>query len=157
MEPARALPAEDRLPVDVTGLELGHRGVAAVGAAEGGANPEATLREVEAVPREAPDPVVLDPEEVRLVDPALVDQVLDQPPDRVVDERRDHRRVQAEAALEPARHIVFAAALPDLERTRGVDAAGAGIQAEHDLAQADQVVAAAGTRLGIEARHSARS
>ena len=41
-------------------------------------------------------------------------------PDRVVDEGGDDGGPQAEAALEAARHVVFAAALPGLEGTRSV-------------------------------------
>ena len=87
--------------------------------------------------------VVLDPREVRLVHAALVDEVLDEPAHRVVDEGRHHRGVEAEAALEAAGHVVLAAAFPDLEGARGVDAALAGVEAQHHLAQAHQVEAAA--------------
>jgi hypothetical protein len=107
------------------------------------ADPEAALDEVEAVARLAADAVVGDPAQVRLIDAALVDQVLDQAADRVVDQRGDDRGVQAEAALEPARHVVFTAPLPDPELPRGRDAHVAGIQAQHDLAERDQVEAAA--------------
>ena len=70
-----------------------------------------------------PTPSSLTQRDVRLVDAALVDEVLHEAAHRVVDEGRDHRRVQAEAALEAAGDVVFAAAFPDLERARGVDAA----------------------------------
>ena len=49
---------------------------------------------------------------------------------------------QAEAALEAAGDVVFAAAFPDLERARGVHAALAGVEAQHHLAEADLVPAA---------------
>ena len=45
------------------------------------------------------------------------------------------RRAQAEALAQPARDVVFAAALPDLELARGADAALAGVEAEHDFAE----------------------
>ena len=82
------------------GLSWRHRGVAAVGAAHGRAHAEAALGEVEAVAGGAPDPVVLHPAEVRLVDPALVDEVLHEAAHRVVHEGGDDGGVQAEAALE---------------------------------------------------------
>ena len=40
MEPADAELAEDMIPVDVTGLELRRRGVAAIGVADGAADAE---------------------------------------------------------------------------------------------------------------------
>src|SRR5207247_5149376 len=119
VEPAGALLAEEGLPVHVAGPELRDRGVAAVRAAEGGAHAEAALREVEAVPGPAAHPVVLDPPQVRRVDPALVDQVLDEAAHRVVDEGGHDRGVEAEAALQPAGDVVLPAALPDLEGTGG--------------------------------------
>ena len=142
VEPARALLAEHDVPVDVARLELRDRGVAAVRAAQGRAHAVAALGEVEAVAHRAADAVVLGPAEVRLVHATLVDEVLHEAAHRVVDQRGHHRRVQAEAALEAAGDVVFAAALPHLERARGVDAALAGVEAEHHLAEAHLVPAA---------------
>ena len=64
------------------GFELRDRGVAAIGAAERRAHAEAALGEVETVAHGAADAVVRHPAQVRLVDAALVDQVLDQAADR---------------------------------------------------------------------------
>ena len=62
VEPARAvLRAEDRLPIEVAGLDLADGGVAAVGAADGGAHAEAALSKVEAVADGAADAVVRNP------------------------------------------------------------------------------------------------
>ncbi len=61
VEPAGAFFAEDLVPVDVAGLELGDGGVAAVGAAEGCADAEAALGEVEAVASGAAYAVVFGP------------------------------------------------------------------------------------------------
>jgi hypothetical protein len=126
VEPARALLAEHEVPVEVARRELRHRGVAAVRAAQ---------RRAHAVPRSVklrplrtvrPTPSSFAQPEVRLVHAALVDEVLHQAAHRVVDQRRHHRRLQAEAALEAAGDVVFAAAFPHLERARGVDAASPG-------------------------------
>ena len=70
------------------GRSLRCGGVAAVGAAERGADAEAAFGEVEPVADLAADAVVREPAEVRLLDAALVDQILDQPPDGVVGQRR---------------------------------------------------------------------
>src|SRR5262249_17915836 len=153
VEPARALLAEHDVPVDLARLELRDRGVPAVRAPQGRAHAVAALGEVQAVADGASHAVVLDPDQVRLVDPALVDEVLHQAADGVVDQRRHQRRLQAEAALEPARDVVLAAAFPDLEAPRGVDAALAGIQAEHHLAQAHQVPPTARPLLDLQLGH----
>src|SRR5206468_2290612 len=100
VEPARAVLAEDALPVDLAGLELARRAVRAIGAAERAADAEAALGEVEAVADAAADAVVGDPANVRLIDAALVEAVLDQPSDGIVGERRHHGGVEPEAALE---------------------------------------------------------
>ena len=142
VEPAGAFAGEDLVPVDVARPQLADGGVAPVGAADGAADAEASLGEVEPVAHLAADTVVGDPAHVRLVDAALEHQVLDEPADRVVGQRRDDRGPQPEAAAQAAGDVVLAAALADLETPRGGDAALAGIQPEHDLAEGDEVPAA---------------
>src|ERR1044072_757717 len=83
----RALAAEYLLPVDVAGLELRGGRVPSVRTAQCGAHAEASLGEVQAVAHPAPDAVVLAPEDVRLIDAALLDEVLHQTPDGVVREQ----------------------------------------------------------------------
>ena len=78
----------------------------------------------------------------RRVDAALEDEVLEQPADLVVGERGHDRGAQAEAAPEPAGDVVLAAALPRLEPAGGADPPLARVEAEHDLAERDEVVAA---------------
>ena len=147
VEPARAvLGAEDRVPVEVAGFDLADGGVAAVGAAGGGAQAEAALGEVEAVAHGAANAVVRDPSEQGGVDAALQDEVFDEAADGVVGEGGGDGGAQAEAAAEAAGDVVFAAALPDLEVARGVDAAFAGIEAKHDFAEAEAIPAASGVR-----------
>ena len=118
------------------------RGVAAVGDADRAAHAEAALGEVEAVADGAPDAVVGHPADERGVDAALQDEVLDQAADLVVGQRGDDRGAQAEAAAQAAGDVVLAAALPDVERARGADAALAGVEAQHHLAERDEVEAA---------------
>jgi hypothetical protein len=79
---------------------------------------------------------------VALVDAALVDQVLHQPAHRVVGEGGDHRRLQAEAPLESAGDVVLAPPFPGLEAAGGGHPPVAGIEAQHHLAEGDQVEAA---------------
>ena len=147
VEPARALAAEELVPVDLARLHLAGGRVATVRAAERRAQAEAALREVEAVANGAPDAVVLHEADVALVDAALVEQVLEQAADRVVDEGGDDRRALAEAAREAAGDVVLAAAFPDPEAARGVDPRVARVETQHHLAQAHGVEAAFAGRL----------
>src|SRR6185369_14680101 len=109
MEPARAFALEDGGPVDVSPLQLRNGSVPAIGAADTGADAEAALHEVEPVARRTADTVELHPAHVRLIDTALIDQVLHQPSHGIVGKGRDERRVEPEAALQPAGDVVLAA------------------------------------------------
>ena len=133
-------------PVEVAGLDLADGGVAAVGAAGGRAHAEAALGKVEAVADGAAHAVVGNPFEQGSIHAALQDEVFDQAADGVVGQRGGDGGAQAEAAAQSAGHVVFAAALPHLKLARGVDAALAGIEAEHDFAQAQAVPAAVENR-----------
>ena len=108
------------------------------------------LRPLRAV---AADAVVGHPAQVALVDAAAQDELLDETADGVVGERADERRAQAEAAPQAARHVVLAAALPDLEGARGRDPALAGIEAQHDLAEGHEVPAAVAGVAKLEDAH----
>ena len=61
VQPAGAELAEDFVPIDVAGLELGDGGVAAIGGAHCGAHAEAAFGEIEAVAGGAADAVVRHP------------------------------------------------------------------------------------------------
>jgi hypothetical protein len=139
VEPARAIAAEDPLPVDVAALQLRNRRVPAVGGARRAARAEAALREVEAVAHAAAEAVVGPPQHVADVDAALQDEVLDQAADVVVGECRHDGGALAEAAAQPARDVVFASALPGRERPGRAHAHVARIEAQHHLAEGDFV------------------
>ena len=113
-----------------------------VGAADGTAHAEAALGEVEAVSDRAADTVERSPFQMRSLDATLVDQVLDETPDRVVGERRDERRAHPEATLQPARDVVLASAFPGPERPRGRYPAVTWVEPQHDLAERDEVPSA---------------
>src|SRR5437764_13328725 len=107
MKPAGALLAEDIVPINIAGLELRCGGVAAVGAAERAAHAEAALGKVQAVAHGAAHAVVVEPFD-ELVHTALVDEVLNEASNGVFGERGDDSRLEPEAALEAARHVVLA-------------------------------------------------
>ena len=150
MEPAHALLAEERLPVDLAGLELGDGREAAVGAGTRAAAAIAALDEVEAVADLAADTVERAPEDVAHVDAALEHEVLDETADRIVRERGDRRRLETEAAAQAAHDVVLAAAFPDLELAGGVDAPVARIEAEHDFTEGRRVPLTRTGRLDVK-------
>ncbi len=131
--------AEDARPVEVAGFDLADGGVAAVVAAGGGAEAESTLGEVEAVANGAADAIEGNPAKKRRIDAALEDAVFNEAANGVVSKRGCDGGAQAEAATESASDVVFATALPHGEVASGVDAAFAGVETEHDFAEADTI------------------
>src|SRR5207248_9110596 len=123
VEPADAELSENVIPVEVTGLQLRGRGVAAIGAAHGAADAEAPFGEVEPVADGAADAIVLAPFDEVGGDAALHDEILDQVSDLVVDEGGADGGLVAETFPQPPRRVIFTAALPDGEMPRGADAA----------------------------------
>ena len=130
------------LPVDVARPQLRGGRVAAIGHAEGAAHAEAALGEVEPVAHRPADAVGRNPADEARVDPSLEHEVLEQPADLVVGERGHDAGAEAEAPPEPPRDVVLATALPRLEPAGGANPPLARIEAEHDLAERDEVVAA---------------
>src|SRR5713101_4404809 len=61
VKPTGALLAEDLIPIDIAFFQVGDGSMAAIIGAEGGAHPESTLSEIQAVARGAADAIVLDP------------------------------------------------------------------------------------------------
>ncbi len=128
-------------------------GVAAIGNADRAAHAEAALGEVQAIARLAADAVELPPFDELGIDAALHDEIFDQAADVVVGEGGGDGGLQAEAAAQAARDVVFAAAFPDFEFARGADAALAGIEAEHDFAEREHVVSTGPSRFDIQRSH----
>ena len=150
VEPANALLAEEVFPVEVAGLDLRSRGIAAVRDADGATDAEATLGEVKAVADGAADAVVLAPLDVISIHAALHDEVFEQATDFIVDEGRGDGGAEPEALAEAASDVVFAAAFPDLKLARGAHAAFARVESEHDFTEGDLVEGAGRSWLDIE-------
>jgi hypothetical protein len=123
MKPLRTvLVPENCRPAKIAGVELADGGQATVRTADGSANAEAALGEVESVANLSSYAVIRDPSEQGSVNAALQDEVFDEAADGVVGQRGRNGGAQAKAAAQAASYVVFAAALPDLEVARGVDA-----------------------------------
>src|SRR5580698_10484139 len=96
---------------------------------------ESPLGEIQPVAHRTAHAVIVHPTYEFLVHTALVHQVLQQTAHRVVGECCYHGSIQTEAAFQRTRYVVFTAAFVDIEGTRGVHAAIAWIESQHDLAQ----------------------
>jgi len=139
VQPPRTFLTEYLFPIDVTFFKLRDSGVAAVGTAQCRTHPKATLGKVHSVAHVAADSVVLDPFDVRLIDSALIDEILDEPADGIVRKRSHDRRIEAEASFETACYVIFATAFPDVETPRCVNSPVTGIEPQHHFAEADDV------------------
>ncbi len=102
VEPAHAEGAENVIPVDVAGLELRGGSVATVRIADGTADAEAALSEVQAVADIAADAVVFAPLDEIGGDAALHDEVFDEMADFIVHEGGDDGGLVAEAFSQAA-------------------------------------------------------
>ena len=87
----------------------------AVRAAEAARTPKSALGKVHPVADGASDAVIFDPFNVRLIDAALIDQVLHKPSDWIVGKRGHDRGVEAKASFQPARDVILSAAFPHFE------------------------------------------
>ncbi len=150
MQPSYAQLAKDIVKIKILGRGLGDGGVGAVRAADGAADAEAALGKVDAVAADPADAVGLFPVDEVGVHAPLLDEVLHQPADLVVGKGGDHGGVHAEALVQAADDVIFAAALPGAEGAGGTDTALAGIEAQHDLAKAYGVKLAVFSRSQIQ-------
>ena len=82
-----------------------------------------------------PEAVEVAPDDVRHVDAALHDEVLDEPAEVVLRQRGDDGGALLPALPHRARDVVLAAAFPHLEAARVAHAAEAGVEAQHHLAE----------------------
>src|SRR6267143_4223631 len=147
MKPSRALLSKNLIPIDVARLQLRDRGVPTIVTSQRCTHAEAALRKIEAVARRAAHAIVLHPAHQRLVYATLVNEILKEPPHRIIGERCDDRGVQAEATLQPARNVVFPSALAHFKGSRRRNAAVARVEPHHNLAQTDEVPVAFFLRL----------
>jgi hypothetical protein len=139
VEPAHAA-GEDGVPIEVTGLQAGRGFVRPVIKDDGRAHSETAI----AVDRRhvrARDAVVREPL-VEPGDPHGAHALGDQIPDRVIDYRGDHARLQPETVGEIRRAIELASA--DVDRAPGglAERDHAGVEAMHQGTKRDEVVRA---------------
>src|SRR5205807_6418668 len=84
-----------------------------------GAHDEAAIGKVEPVAGGLADAIVLNPAHERLINAALINQILEQTADRITGEGGDDGAFHTEAALQPTRDVVLSASLTDFKRSCG--------------------------------------
>ena len=109
--------SKDFVPIDIARLELRYRGVPTIVRSNRRAHAEAALGKIEAVADGVADAVVLNPPHQRLINAALINQILKQAANWISGKGSDYRGIHAEAALQSACHVVFAAALTHFKRS----------------------------------------
>ena len=139
VKPPRALLSEDAIPVDDARNKLARRCVASIRAPERSSDSESALRKIESISHGPADAVVGNEPYVRLVDAALVDEVLKEPADGVVCKRRNNGGIEPEAAFEPAGDVVLATSFPGSKRSRGGDTALSWIESEHHFSEGYEI------------------
>jgi hypothetical protein len=87
---------------------------------------------------------------VRLIDPALVDQILDQPPYGIVSKGSYNSSFQTEAALQTSGHVVLSPTFPALKGSRSRDSSISRIETQHNFSQAHKIPSAIGFQLDIQ-------
>src|SRR5437870_7650740 len=108
--------SKNLVPIDVAGLELRYRSVPAIVRSYSGAHAEATLGKVESVAGGVADAIVLNPAHERLINAALINQILEQTADRSTGEGGDDGAFHTDAGLQPTRAVVVSASLTDFKR-----------------------------------------
>ena len=144
------------VPINVPRLQIRHRRVSAVITSQRRPYPKSTFRKVQPVARRPPQSIMFHPANQRLINAALINQVLEQAPHRIIHKRRHYCRLQPEAALQSPRHVVLSAALAHFKASRRRNSPLARIEPHHHLAQTHQIPAALLFRLNRQ-RHSLSS
>ena len=153
VQPTHAEFAEDVVPIEIAGLELRCRRVAAVGNAHRAAHTVAALGEIEAVTNDTANAVKRRPFDEVGIDTALQNEILDEPAHVVVGKCGGDGGLEAETATQSAGDVVFAASFPHFEFACAADTALARIKPEHDFSERDQVVLAGAGRFDVQSRH----
>ena len=135
VKPSHANRAKEMIPVNVARLQLARGSVASVGHAHSTAHPEPSLCEIESIANRPSDAVVGSPHQKVCVHASLHDKVFDEMADLVIDKGRHHSRLEAKALPEATGNVVFAPSFPHLKMSGRADAALAGIEAKHHLAE----------------------
>src|SRR5437899_1490130 len=141
MKPPRAVLTKYFIPIDIAHFELGDGRVPTVRTAESCAYSKAALGKVQSISHAPAHTVILHPPDQRLIDSALVHQVLKQASHRIVRNSGDDGSFEAKTALQPAGNVIFTPAFRDGKRACRGHAVIAGIKTQHDLAQADEAPA----------------
>src|SRR5262245_24319179 len=123
MEPARTHYPENVVPLKIAGLQLAGRAVPPIGNAHSSANSESAFSEIESVAHYTPNSIKWNPPQEFGADPALQNEILQQPANVVVRKRRANGRSHAETPSQTPCDIVFTAPFPHVEVSRRANAA----------------------------------
>ena len=157
MEPPDSLINEESLPVDIARLELADSCVPAIAAAGSSTGTETFLRKIQAISGLAAKTIEGNPPEMAGVNTSLEDEVLQQTPHGVVDSRGNDAAAQSKATPESADDIVFSAAFPGPEVSRGMNPLIPGIKTNHDFTEGSRVPSTLGCWFQIKNGHSSQS
>src|SRR5262249_48632264 len=113
--------------------------MSAVGASGRPSHSESTIDKVQAVARCASNTVVGQPSDQGLIGATLINQILNETSDGVIHECSHNRRLQTEASLQRAGHVVFTAAFVYIEFASRPDALVARIESQHDFTESNEV------------------
>src|SRR5437667_11648251 len=97
MKPSAAVMGKDMVPIYVSGFQLRDGSVPAVGTSNSGPQPKASLSKVQTVTDLPTHAIVFHPPYIGLVYASLIDQVLDQPADRIIRKRSHNGGTQPKA------------------------------------------------------------
>src|ERR1051326_3411378 len=153
MQPTHADFAENMVPVKIAWLELARGGVATIGNSHSAAHAKSALGEIQAVANCPSDTVERNPFDKFGIYSALKDEIFEEPAHIVISECGANCRFESKTPTQSARHIIFAATLPDFKFPSCANASLARIQPQHDFAKRNQMIFAGPGVFDVENGH----
>src|SRR5438105_12160202 len=105
MEPARAFLDKNLLPINVSGPQLRDGGVTTIRTTKRSAYSVTTFSKIQAIADFAAHAIVLDPPDMRLIDPTLQNQIFDEASDRIIGKCGNNGGLLSETTPQSARDV----------------------------------------------------
>src|SRR6266704_1147960 len=140
VKPADTQLAKDMLPIKIARFELAGCGVTTIGNANSASDAKAALGEIQAIAYRPPYTVIRNPFHTFHIHAALQYKILQQMAHIIVGKSRADRRLEPKATSQPSGDIIFSSAFPYFEPPRRSNPPFSRIQAEHNLAQGQEIV-----------------